>query len=156
MKHLSLTLLALLMVIAPSMAQKKVTEKELLGTWKLVLNVDSEIRKEISDEDHPLGRMIIKSLAGFVENITDEIDVTFIFDEDNELTIISEIFGERDIESAEWHINRNGELDIDSDDHVSINRDDDDEVWRIDGDRLVIYDTDDREIERAAYFVRRD
>ena len=155
MKKISTIILAVLLSMGTSMAQKKVTEKEIISTWKLVLNVDREIRKEIDDEDHPIGRMIIKSLAGFLENITDEIDVTFVFAEDNELTIVTEVFGERDVEDAEWRITKDGELEIDSNDHISLDDDDgESEVWRMDQDRLVIYNKHDREVESALYFVR--
>ena len=48
-------IIGLLVVTFPSQAQSKVTESEILGTWKLVIDIEDameEAEEELDDEDN--------------------------------------------------------------------------------------------------------
>lgn len=132
-------------------AQNKVTEKAVIGEWQLIIDTD-EIEDEIEEElenEHWLARRFARSISNFALDIVGEIDIRMDFRKDGELRIEVDAFGTREVEYAEWYINRDGELIIEDDDdwrskrnrrNRSINFGDDNDVWMMDGDKLVAYD----------------
>jgi len=157
MKKLTI-LLALFIVGFSVQAQKPVKEKNLLGEWKLIIDVDEdEIMDEIEeDEDIPFfGEWIAETVIGLAFNIIDDLDIYFTFKEDGKLKVVVEIFGEREVEYSEWYINKDGELVLGETDAF----DSDDDIWLMEGDRLVAYEEDwkgRREREREVYMIKVD
>lgn len=143
-------LLAAFLILASSasaIAQDKVREKDLLGEWKLVIDVREEIEDDIRDEDNWLAERFAKAISNFALNIVEDIDIKMDFREDGELKISVNVFGARETEYAEWEINSRGELIIKDEDRGrrsrrsrNFNIGDDDDVWMMDGKRLVSYD----------------
>ena len=133
---------------------QKVTEKDIIGTWKLVIDIEEEMDKEAEDADTMLEEVFIKAISGFVDGILDDIEIYFDFREDNELKITVNAYDEKETEYGRWFINRRGYLeieDIDDDDRISIDTDDDE--WKlIDG--LLI--SNDHEDDRTVYMTRVD
>lgn len=144
MKKLSI-LLTLLVIGTISYGQSRVTEKALLGEWKMVIDIDmDEIEEELENENW-LARKIAGSVTGLVSDIIDELDIRMDFRSNGEVKIMVEAFGERETEYAEWRINREGELMIfDEEDrrwgnrHVSFG--DDGDVWLMDGGKIVQFE----------------
>lgn len=150
MKTLFTLMLAALCCVA-AQAQTKVTEKELLGEWQLIIDLDEieeEIERELDDENWISSRFA-KSISNWALNLVDDIDIRLDFREDGELRIEIDVFGVREVEYSDWYINRDGELIIEDEDNhrrsrrrsrSSFNFGDDEDVWMMDGDKLVAYD----------------
>lgn len=148
----SLLFLALIFAFSASQAQQKVTSDKLMGTWKLVIDIEEELEREADEEDNPFARMMIRGVSGLVEGIMENIDIYFEFQSDGEVRINVEAFDENEIEYAKWYINKYGELIIEDIDNDNIQFDNDD-VWMMDGKRLVSIE-EDGEIERNVYMVK--
>jgi len=150
MKKLITLTLALFCYVAVD-AQTKVTEKELIGEWKLVIDLDEveeEIERELEDENW-LAARFAKSISNFALDIVESVDVRMDFREDGEVRIEVEVMGAREVEYSEWCINKDGELIIEDDDNDrrrrsrrsrSVHFSDDNDVWMMDGDKLFAYD----------------
>lgn len=151
MKKLITLSLALLCCVAVE-AQNKVKEKDLIGEWQLIIDLDEveeEIDRELEDE-HWLASRFAKSISNFALNIVEEIDIKMDFREDGEVRIEVDAFGAREVEYSEWYINRDGELVIEDDDNDrgrrsrnrsrSVHFSDDHDVWMMDGNKLFAYD----------------
>ncbi len=150
MKSIALSLMLVLFIGFNAQAQGKVKERDLRGQWKMVFDFDEDfIEEELDSKDIPwFGRMVAESVSSFVFNILDEIDIQFEFQPDHRLKIIVEVFGEREVEYARWHIDSRGGLVIDDDD-------DDKDVWLFEGDRLFAYEKHHRSLKKQpVYLVR--
>lgn len=141
MKKLLIIVPLLFLVVFANNAQgKKVKERDVLGTWRLVIDVDmEELEDDIEDEDNPFARVVMRSVSGLVDGILDNLDIYFEFRDNGRLKVTVDAFGVDEVEYSEWYINRRGELIIEDTD--SFNTDDDD-YWMFDGDLLVAYDDD--------------
>ena len=110
MKKLITLALALLCCVAVD-AQTKVKEKDLIGEWKLVIDLDEvedEIERELEDENW-LAARFARSISNFALDIVEEIDIRMDFRENGEVRIEVDAFGAREVEYSEWYINRDGE-----------------------------------------------
>jgi hypothetical protein len=136
-----------------SNAQEKVTEKKLLGTWLLVIDIEEEMDIAAEEEENPFARAVIRGVSGLVDGLMENIEIYFDFMPDGEARILVDAFGEEEIEYAQWEINSRGELMIISDaDNVQIN---DDDFWMMDGkNTLISFDDDSGEIEENVYMRR--
>jgi len=150
MKRNLLFLLIVGLVYSVSHGQTKVTEKELKGEWKMIIDIDEDKIDEELEDAGPFERIITRSVSGFVLNVIEEIDIRFTFLKNHRLRIEIEVLGEREVEYSDWYINSHGELLIGDDP-------DDDEVWMMNKDRLVSYkNRHGRLREREIYMVRID
>jgi len=162
-----LTAILMIGICTTGFSQKKVTEKDIIGEWKLVIDIDrEEIEDEIDDENNWIAESFAKAVSGFALDIVESIDIKMDFRENGEVKIRVKVFGIRETEYASWFINRDGELEIEDD-----WRDDDDDdnrrshtkfsgdadVWMMDGKRLVAYDKGyrGRLKEQKVYMVKR-
>ena len=147
-------------MLSPVMAQQAVKEKDVLGEWKMVIDVDmDEIERDLEDENW-LARKIAGSVTGLVSDILDEIDIHMDFRDNGEVKIMVEAFGEREVEYAEWDINRDGELMIFDEDerrwknrHVSFGSDDD--VWLMDDGKIYQFEGTRDRLERGNVYLQR-
>ena len=99
-----ISLFCLCLVGTTSLAQSKITEKELLGEWRMVIDIDlDEIERDLEDENW-LARKIAGSVTGLVSDILEEIDIKMDFRDNGEVKIMVRAFGEREVEYAEWRI----------------------------------------------------
>ncbi len=153
MKTTKYFLIAALMVMGvATQAQQKVNEDDLVGNWKLVIDIEEELEREADEEDNPFARMMIRGVSGLVEGILDNIDIYFDFQRDGEVKILVEAFDENEVDYAKWYINRNGELIIEDLDNDKIQFDDDD-VWMMDGKFLVSIE-EDGTIQENVYMTK--
>ena len=123
-----------------SYAQKSIKERDLKGSWKLVIELD---------ESEGEG-MLERAVLGAVDGIISGVDVTFQFKRKNDLKVIVNVFGEEEVEYTRWQINRDGSLYIGDNEHLDM----DDTVWYLEGDRLVAYDEDDMDSIHSVYLER--
>ncbi len=122
-------------------AQKKIKEKDLIGQWKMVINLDEgfdQAKEELKDDDNGfLARFLLGSIEGLASSILDEIDIYMDFESGGKLRIVVEAFNEKEVEYSEWSINSKGHLLIkDGKNDVDIDH------WELEDDILVGYDDD--------------
>jgi hypothetical protein len=131
MKRILLVLTFLALTATAAHAQSRVYEKDLAGTWKLVIDLDEK------DAGSSLERIAMKAVGGLL----DEIDIRFVFMDDNRLKVVTRAFGreEEDEDYSEWRVNDRGELILGDSDKVDF----EDAVWLRKGDRLVPYEYED-------------
>ncbi len=164
MKKLATTLI-LIAVCVSVQAQSRVREKDILGDWDLVIDIDEvkdEIEEELDNEDNWLARRFARSISSFALDIVESIDIRFRFREDGEVKIMLKIFGERDTEYAKWYINRDGELIIEDDRKsgkrkFSMGYSDDDSVWMLKDGKLQAYEKSRRgkRMEKQEVFMKK-
>ena len=114
-----------------STAQSRVYDKDILGKWKLVFELDKQ-------GDNAFERIVMKALDGFL----DEIDIRFDFHKDHRVLITVRALGDdEETEESEWQINSSGHLMISDTDHF-----DSDDVWMMKDGKLFAYDIKDGEL----------
>ena len=149
MKIKALTLLSLILLLGFSSQAQKVKEKDILGTWKLVIDVEEELEQDADEADTILEEIIINSISGVVSGILGNIDIYFEFKRDGQLFITAEAFGETEEEEGTWYINKRGYLvleDIEDGDDFSISSDGDE--WRL-VDGILVNDDEDENVYMA-------
>ncbi|MEM9895539.1 MAG: hypothetical protein AAF789_04155 [Bacteroidota bacterium] len=123
---------------------QEVTEKKLLGTWKMVFNVEEGIEREAEEADNLLEEVLIKSIGGFVGGLLDEIDIYFTFQNENRVKIRVEAYDDVETGKGIWRINKDGGLEIREieGDVDKVDIDTDDDVWYMKDGKLVNADKD--------------
>lgn len=129
---LPVLLLFLFAGVSVANAQTRVHYKDLSGTWKLEINIDEE---DLEEGNTAWDRIVSKTVDG----VLDEIDIYFEFKRENELRVVVDVFGEREVEYSEWHID-DGALYFGDSEHFDI----DDSIWMFDGGNLAAYNEDRR------------
>ena len=153
MKTTLTSLLLLLFCTTIAVSQDKVREKDLKGDWKMVIDVDFDEMEEEMEEDSWFGWAVAGAMSGLVEDILEEIDIQMKFMDGGKLKITVDAYGDEEVEYGEWYINRDGQLVIVDEDEEG---DDDDEVWMMDGDKLVSYEiTSSGKLERQEVYMKR-
>lgn len=170
MKKLTTTLL-LVMVCASLTAQSRVREKDILGEWDLVIDLDDareEIEEELEEEESWIARRFARGISNFALDIVERIDIKFDFREDGEVKLSINILGEREVEYLDWSINDDGELIIEDNDHDRNRRSrrnnnsfdfaDEDDVWLMKNGRLQAFEKSRRgrlEMKEEVYLKKR-
>ena len=169
MKKLTTTLL-LVMVCASLSAQSKVREKDILGEWDLVIDLEEareEVKEELEEEESWLARRFASGISSFAMDIVKKIDIKFDFRKDGEVKLSINIFGEREVEYLDWSINDDGQLIIEDKDHDrrddrrsnnSFDFSDDDDVWMMKNGKLQVFEKTRKgrlEIKEEIYLKRR-
>lgn len=153
MKKLSLLLTALLLInLNAVQAQKSVKEKDIIGKWKLVIEIEEameEAEQEIREEDSWFAQAIFGSVSGLVTGIIGELDIYMEFQKGGDLTIYVEAFDEREVEKSQWSI-RDGKLYIEDTDSFQT---DNNNYWLMSDGILVSMDDDDRDNRPYVYMV---
>lgn len=134
---------------------QKVKERDVIGTWKLIIDIEKEMEEEAEEADTMLEEVFINAISGFVDGILDDIEIYFDFREDNELKITVNAYDETETEYGRWFINRRGYLEIEDidDDDDRFNIDADDDEWKLIDGLLV---SDEHEDDRNVYMTRVD
>lgn len=150
-----LTMVAFFALGTAAIGQNKVTEKALIGTWKMTINSESvmkEIKKEADKEDNLFAKVILNSVGGLVDGVIRNLDIYMTFERDGDAKILIDAFEEStQEEDSDWYI-KNGKLfirDIKKGDNIDWDSDD---YWVMkDG---VLYLETDEEVE--VYMVKMD
>ncbi len=128
---------------------QKINEKDILGKWKLQIDIKKQIDKE-SKEMGLFEKIVIKSMSNMIESIIEEIDITFDFYKKGKLTLIVDVLDGRtpkEIETLNWYLDSNSNIIIDDikSEKVTINNDG---YWKMVNDEMHFYE-DDSEIEKV-------
>jgi len=123
MKTAVLTFVLVCFVVPGVFAQSKIKQRDLRGTWKLVVDIDKE------DGEN----MIERAALGAVDGILSGMDISFTFEKNNELKVTVYIFGEEEIEYSNWELTDDGGVYIGDNEHFQI----EDTIWYMEGDRLI-------------------
>lgn len=153
-KNTILLFILSLLFVTSATSQGKVKEKKIIGTWKLVINIDEEFDKAkdgLDDDDNYLGKAIINSIDGLVSGLLDEIDVFMEFQKGGNVDIFVKAFGEEEKEQGKWLINDKGRLIIIDNDSSGFENDG---YWLFDDELLVNYDENNE--KSKAYLVKVD
>lgn len=143
MKIVALSLFLFISLTATSVsAQQRVTESKLLGEWKLMINIEDEIRKEAESEDSALTRAFMRGLSGFIQSVLDDIEINLTFRKNGiaDLVVITDT-KVTEQEELKWHINARGQLVIEDikSEKVSLSNDG---YWMFDGKNLISFESD--------------
>jgi len=147
-------LLTLILGFCIASDAQRVKEKDIIGTWKLVIDVEEEMDEEAEEADTMLEEIFIKAISGFVGGILDDIDIYFEFEADNDVQITVNAYGESETERGTWFINKRGYLEIeglDDEDGDSIHISADDDEWKLVDGLLV---NDEYERDRNVYMTK--
>ena len=146
-------LLVLTLALGFTADAQRVKEKDIIGTWKLIIDIEDEMEEEADDADTLLEEVFIKAISGFVGGILEDIEIYFEFQSDNDVKITVLAYDEKETETGSWYINKRGNLvieDIDDDDD-SFNISSDDDEWKLVDGILV---NDDHEDDRNVYMTK--
>ena len=133
--------------VMSAQGQSKVKERNLGGTWKLVLDLEEEIDEE---EDNVGARMIIGAVSGLLSGV----DIEMQFHDDNQLKIVTDAYGDEDVEWSSWEIKK-GRLYLGDSDSYSF----DETYWMFKRNRLVAYEYNEDgkfEEKRSVFMYRLD
>ena len=116
MKNLIILLTLLAAGTAAAQQYRTVKASEINGTWKLEMDIARLVKEETRNEDNPLGKAIARGVSGFIESITDDLDVRFTFNKGGEMDITTRYANEKlEHDNGKWSINKSGQLVIDGD-----------------------------------------
>ncbi|HHP7241619.1 MAG TPA: hypothetical protein ACFCUD_08090 [Cyclobacteriaceae bacterium] len=132
-------------------AQQIIKPGEIMGVWKLQININDELNKEAGESETIFEELVIKSVGTFVDGVINEIDIYFEFLSNYECIIQVKAFDEEDISYGEWKI-KNGKLYI-SDDGSPVLDFDNDDAWLL-KDGLLIPDPDDEANPSEVYMIK--
>ncbi len=159
MKKLIVTtfLTAFLVMNSNLFAQERVKEKELLGTWKMVIDIEEEMEeaeREIEEEESFLGEIVFDAVSGVVEGVLKRLDIYMTFRENGSVKITVNAFDEKETEYSDWEIDSKGRLYISDNEHFDS---DDDDYWLMEDGILILFDEDDDgEVSDNVYMVKID
>ena len=153
MKKYTLLFTLLIFVSLTSQSQDKMTEKDVLGSWKMVIEMEEvmeELDEEADETESMLAKILIESVSGIVEGVMDNIEIRIDFERGGDAQVMVDAFDESaEDEETEWYIKSN-RLYIDETDRF---QSDSDGYWVLRDDVLFFenYDGDD---DVAVYMVR--
>jgi len=159
MKQVISLFIAFTLGTCPLIGQSSLNEKDVIGTWTLVIpdldqtleefeQKSSDKDKAEMDADDRLGHAIEGAVNEFVDDLLGDMDIKFTFEKKHRAQLEVKIMGELEIEYLSWHINSDGNLVLEDDDD-----DDSPEVWMKKGDKLVKVNSGDKK-NNDAYMIR--
>jgi hypothetical protein len=143
----------LLLLTFGAMAQSSLKEKEILGTWKLKIDLKEEFDKE-KDKENALANAILDGISGFMDTLFDAIDIQFTFKKygDVEIRTNTSLNKKETVEEGTWEISEDGYLHIYGMKDSKVNFDKS-EGWVLKKDRLYLQSKKDR-AENVVYLVK--
>ena len=89
MRHITIVLV-ILMNCSFAFSQDKLKEKNVLGQWKLHIDIKEELKDE-SESENFFERIVAKGVSGLVSGIMDCIDIRFDFQKNNVLKVYADV-----------------------------------------------------------------
>ncbi len=151
--YISMTLCFILFASTSGIGQQKIKEKDLLGQWKLKIEINEaldEAKEDLDDEDAILGKLVLSTISGFVGEIIENIDIYLNFQSGGKVEVTVNAFGEEEVEYTTWYIDKSGKLFIEDTEHLQSDKYD---YWTLENGILVPSDSED---EKYVYMVRVD
>lgn len=134
---------------------QKLNEKELMGSWHMVIDIDAAI-KESQKDLNLFEKMIVGSVSGFVDQVLEMVDITIVFMPKGKavLTVDGPEVQEKETTQLTWQHDPSGGIIIDDyeSDQAQV---DFDSIWRLEGDRLQSYEPDGT-LEKHVYMIRKE
>jgi hypothetical protein len=136
-------LFAFLMISALTVAQST-SEKDLLGTWTLQVDLEEQL-KEATEDLNFFERILARSASGLATAVWERVEITFDFKADQVLvlTVVVDLDEkETEIEELMWTLSKDGKLFIEDiqNDKVQINNEG---YWRLIDGQWIAFDADD-------------
>lgn len=126
MKKIAFLFLAALLSSSLINSQSKVKDRDVLGEWKLHVDLQKEIQDKDSDLNF-LEKALVGAVSGIVTTAMNHVDIRFDFKRNNEviLKIHNKDEDKTETEILKWFINKQGQLEIDDldNDHVNVQHD---------------------------------
>ncbi|MBL6607684.1 MAG: hypothetical protein O3B88_00995 [Bacteroidetes bacterium] len=148
-------LAAAFIAISFSAQAQKLNEKELMGSWHMVIDIDAAI-KESQKDLNLFEKMIVGSVSGFVDQVLEMVDITIVFMPKGKavLTVDGPEVQEKETTQLTWQHDPSGGIIIDDyeSDQAQV---DFDSIWRLEGDRLQSYEPDGT-LEKHVYMIRKE
>ena len=152
MKKIAFVFLAALLSSSLMNAQSKVKDRDVLGEWKLHVDLQKEIQDKDSDLNF-LEKALVGAVSGIVTTAMNHVDIRFDFKRNNEviLKIHNKDEDKTETEILKWFINKQGQLEIDDldNDHVNVQHDG---AWMLLDKQLVA--VEDGKVKQAVYLEK--
>ena len=152
MKKIAFLFLAALLSSSLMNAQSKVKDRDVLGEWKLHVDLQKEIQDKDSDLNF-LEKALVGAVSGIVTTAMNHVDIRFDFKRNNEviLKIYNKDEDKTETEILKWFINKQGQLEIDDldNDHVNVQHDG---AWMLLNKQLVA--VEDGKVKQAVYLEK--
>ena len=152
MKKIAFLFLAVLLSSSLMNAQSKVKDRDVLGEWKLHVDLQKEIQDKDSDLNF-LEKALVGAVSGIVTTAMNHVDIRFDFKRNNEviLKIHNKDEDKTETEILKWFINKQGQLEIDDldNDHVNVQHDG---AWMLLDKQLVA--VEDGKVKQAVYLEK--
>lgn len=113
-------------------AQNKLSEKDVIGSWRLIIDVSEEmdeLRDDFDNTESLFGQVIKKSVSGFVEGLLNNIEIYMDFLPNGEVEVTSIAFEKEDRDFSTWkivgnklYISDSGNFKIDNDSYWVLER----------------------------------
>lgn len=152
MKKLALLCIIALLSSSFVSAQSKVKDRDVLGEWKLHVDLQKEIQDKDSDLNF-LEKALVGAVSGIVTTAMNHVDIRFDFKRNNEvlLKIHNKDEDTTETETLKWFINNQGLMEIEDidNDHVNVQHDG---AWMLLDKQLVA--VEDGKIKQAVYLEK--
>lgn len=152
MKKIALLCMAALLSSSFLNAQSKVKDRDVLGEWKLYVDLQKEIQDKDSDLNF-LEKALVGAVSGIVTTAMNHVDIRFDFKRNNEvlLKIHNKDEDTTETETLKWFINNQGQLEIDDidNDHVNVQHDG---AWMLLDKQLAA--VEDGKVKQAVYLEK--
>ena len=152
MKKIAFLFLAALLSSSLMNAQSKVKDRDVLGEWKLHVDLQKEIQDKDSDLNF-LEKALVGAVSGIVTTAMNHVDIRFDFKRNNEviLKIHNKDEDKTETEILKWFINKQGQFEIDDldNDHVNVQHDG---AWMLLDKQLVA--VEDGKVKQAVYLEK--
>ena len=152
LKKIAFLFLAALLSSSLMNAQSKVKDRDVLGEWKLHVDLQKEIQDKDSDLNF-LEKALVGAVSGIVTTAMNHVDIRFDFKRNNEviLKIYNKDEDKTETEILKWFINKQGQLEIDDldNDHVNVQHDG---AWMLLDKQLVA--VEDGKVKQAVYLEK--
>lgn len=151
MKRILITsVFAVLVLCSAAIAPSKTKEKDIIGKWKFHLEISKAINED-TDGDDDLGSIFARGIGRLVDDLVEEVDITFDFQKDNILVVTQNSRFDDDeedsVETYRWKINKKGHVITTPvkkrNKKKSVQNSD---GWKLKKGKLVPVDEDDEEI----------
>jgi hypothetical protein len=152
MKKIALLCMVALLSSSFLNAQSKVTDRDVLGEWKLRVDLQKEIQDKDSDLNF-LEKALVGAVSGIVTTAMNHVDIRFDFKRNNEvlLKIHNKEENTTETEALKWFINNQGQLEIEDIDNDNVNVQHDG-AWMLLGKQLVA--VEDGKVKQAVYLEK--
>ncbi|MEQ6123063.1 hypothetical protein AAON49_02540 [Pseudotenacibaculum sp. MALMAid0570] len=129
-----------LFVSSIAFSQSKVKERDIIGQWKLHLDLSKEI-EENEDSDDSFGKAFARGILKTVNELVNDAEITFDFKRNHTLEITQQLVDDDEVETKKytWRIDKKGRLITSqiNDDNLQLNNDN---KWMLKKGKLVSVD----------------